>query len=153
LWRRLAVRLQLRETAEERGAPTPEETMARALAVAESWQDFERHAGITLAMHASEVGAGKLFRRFAGWMDAIDKLIEEGVPQQYDRLLRSVEAAAEQCKGIPSQKLVRQFFEDGMSANQLGQADPFRSVLRKLRFDWLPPGGRGPNGAPKKSGR
>ncbi|MEI6673706.1 MAG: hypothetical protein WCO57_00865 [Verrucomicrobiota bacterium] len=142
-WREMAIRARISEREKVRGKPLPEGNQAYAMEIAKSWSKFETHVGQWLADMAQQPDAGRLFRRFAGWLDALVRIESEGIPENYLKFFRAVEAAAFEAKGVPTKKSVKTFFVAGLSANQIGLGDPTREMMRRLRFNWLPSAGRG----------
>ncbi len=151
-WRQLAIRTRVAESEIIRGAPLPDKNKAYAMEIAASWSEFETHVGNWLAGVAQKENAAQIFRRFARWLDEIKKIEEEGVPQNYRRFYAAVETAAASVGGVPTKKAVKTAFEAGMSANQLGSGESYRSMEKRLKFSWLPKGGRGPDTSQRKSG-
>jgi hypothetical protein len=149
-WRRLAVLTRLAEVERERGEPISDEHRERALDVAESESKFEDHLGKILVTRLQGERASQEFQRIAGWIAKIEEMERQGIPPMYQRFFRAVEAAAAETYAagsrlpIPVQKDVQKIFEDGLTENQLGEATSFKSLLKLLKFDWLPGGGRGP---------
>jgi hypothetical protein len=150
-WRKMAIEAQIAEREKDRGL-LPEKNRASAMEIAESWSKFESHVAGWLANAAQEPGAGRVFRRYAGWLDALEKLEKEGIPINYQKFYRAVEIAAREANAVPTQKAVKAAFEAGMSANQIGSGEGFRELMRRLKFNWLPRAGRGPDSKPRKSG-
>ena len=151
-WRKAAIDAKLAEREKERGSPLPEKNRSNAKQIIQSLAKFEAYVGSWLTGLVEEPNAGKVFRKLAGWLDAIDRLEETGIPENYLRFFVAVEEAAKLAGGIPSQLEVRTAFKTELSANQLGQSDTSRSLMKKLKFSWLPIAGRGPGTIRKKSG-
>jgi hypothetical protein len=151
-WREMAIQARIAEREKVRGTPLPEKNRAYAMEIAKSWSKFETYAGEWLADMAQQPDAGRLFRRLAGWLDAIVRIESEGIPEDYLKFLRAVETAADEANGVPTKHAVRAVFEAGMSANQIGDGNGCRDMIRRLKFNWLPNAGRGPALIQKKSG-
>jgi len=145
-WARIAVDWSVAERERESGVKLAPEKLEQAERVASSFSLFEEYVLRRLFRDVvGNQGAGPLLRRYARWMDLIDQTIEEGIPVNYQRFLNAVEVAAARVKGVPTKMEVAKAFEDGLSANQVGQGHSCRSLRKQLRFEWLPTATRGPN--------
>jgi hypothetical protein len=143
-WSEKAIQERIAEREKIRGNPLPEKNLVFAREIAASWSKFESYVGKWLADISQKQGAGQIFRRLAGWLDAIEKIEKEGVPPSYQKFFRAVEEAAKNAQGIPTQKAVRTIYEKGMSISQLGAGTGFDTLKDRLGFEWLPAGRRGP---------
>ncbi|MEO5713586.1 MAG: hypothetical protein ABIT37_08850 [Luteolibacter sp.] len=151
-WRQYAIKTRIAEREKTRGVQLPEKNKAYAMEIAASWCEFEIHAGNWLVGVTQKKDAPQMFRRFARWLDDIEKIEEEGIPESYRKFYQAVEMAASSADGVPTKKAVRQVYEQGMSVNQKGQGEGFRNLMRRLKFEWLPAGVRGSASSPKKAG-
>lgn len=151
-WATLAVETHIKAGEKARGTPLPAANVAYAHEIASSFTKFEEWVGSRLARTAAKPQSGEAFRKFARWLDLIDELEAVGIPEHYQRFLQSVEIAAAAAKDVPTKNAVKAEFNRGRSINELGQDTGFRSVMQKLRFEWLPNSGRGPGANAKKSG-
>jgi hypothetical protein len=151
-WATLAIETDIREVEKRRGAPLPAANVAYGHEIASSLTRFQDWVGSRLARAAAKPQSGQIFKKYAKWLDLIDGLEEVGIPEHYQRFLRSVEVAADAAGDVPTKRAVKAEFDRGKSANELGEDTGFRSVMQRLRFEWLPNSGRGPAASPKKGG-
>lgn len=114
--------------------------------IANSKERFEEWAGRYLVDLLKSDDAGDKLVRLGNWLKKVQHIEAGEFSQHYLRFFEAVETAAERIGGLPTQKEVRVIYEEGQSANQLGRGHGFRSVMKQLRFEWLPAGTRGAKG-------
>ncbi len=145
--------MKKRQEVEKRsGKPLSDGNWRHCMQIAESREAFEKYVGEWLVGIVESDQAVETLARFSNWLGKSADIESGAVTTHYQRFLDSVETAATAAMGIPTKKAVQAIYESGLSQNQLGEGTGFRSVMRQLKFDWLPTGGRGPAVSKKKSG-
>lgn len=140
--RELALRMKRFELSEQ-GIRVSEKNWNKCLQMATDEDAFERWvANHLIQLIQEDDGADRLIR-LGEWLKKTEHVEREEVQPHYLRFLKAVEQAATEAGGVPFQKSVKTIYEKELTANQLGQGHGFRSVMEKLKFDWLPAGGRG----------
>jgi hypothetical protein len=151
-WSTMAINSSIAERESQTGKKLGTKNLRYAKEVANSFEKFEDHVLSRLFGRAvGRQGAGAVLRRYARWMDLIDEIHKEGIPTAYQKFLRAVESAAKEASGVPTKKAVKDIFNAGLSQNQLGEDTTFRSLMQRLRFEWLPNDARGPGRNSRKS--
>ena len=151
-WRELAFQQRRYEVEQRTGKPLSESNWAHCMKIAKSKELFEDYAAKWLLNIIRGDRASEKLGRFSKWLKKAEDIESEEIPSHYSDFFAAVESAAMEAQGVPKQKDVQAIYEKEMSANQLGKGHGFRDVMRQLRFEWLPAGGRGKNKSPKISG-
>jgi hypothetical protein len=151
-WRERAFRQRRYELEQRTGKPLSESNWARCMEIAKSEVLFEDYAAEWLMGLVCDDRASETLLRLSKWLEKSADIESEEIPSHYSNFFAAVEAAAREAQGVPKKKDVQAIYEKELSANQLGKGHGFRDVMRQLRFDWLPAGGRGKSKSPKISG-
>lgn len=151
--REMVFRLRRMEIENTTGNSLSDRNWAEYLRIAGDEEAFEKWAGQYLIRLLIEDDAAESFMRIGRWLKHAEKIESQELPPQYLRFFAAIEEAAKTAKRmVPFKKDVQAIYERGMSANELGAKTGFRAIMRRLNFEWLPSGGRGPSKQQKKSG-
>jgi hypothetical protein len=138
LWRMIAIKQLLYEYEESAGKSVSDRNIKIWMDIAKDETRFEKYFGEWIIGKIKEDLAGDTLNRLGNWIKKLDQIEPFTTAPHYDKFFKSVEKAAKKTGGVPIQKDVRNFFEKGLSRNQLGGETGFRSTKKQLHFDWLP---------------
>lgn len=151
--RELYFRIRRSEVEAETQKALSESNWKECLRIARDKRAFDEWVGQHLVRLLKGDDAAESFMRIAKWIKQVEKIEGQEVSPQNLRFFAAVEEATRTTTCVvPCQKDVQAIYEKGLSANQIGEGEGFRSVMRRLHFDWLLAGGRGPANIQKKSG-
>lgn len=144
-WRMLAIRQLSKELQETTGKAISEASLKIWEDISRDESRFEKYIGEWLIMKIQDEGAGDFLIRIGTWINKIAHMESFPVDNRYGEFFNSVEIAAQNAGGVPTQKAVRSIFENEFSNPQLIAGSTFDSLMERLCFSWLPAGGRGKN--------